>query len=242
MNELEFRRLLGYDPKSSDEDFRRFIESNKSAADAYDNAMKFERNLEQAFNIDAPKDLVQNILLTQTTKICTAKQQKLRRSWMAIAASTLLAIGISAGVWQNKLYSNESMELMVLDHIYYEEKFLNNKQIKSDTEVAAAFARHGVELKGSFGDITYIRDCQMLENTGLHLIVENNFKPITVFYIPGENIAQRIDISDTRFTGYVENASGGSIAVIGDANDIRMMTLGQSIREAIRPLDQIAGL
>ena len=94
MDCLEFRRLLGSDPRVADAAARAHLETCPRCQDAYARAQAFEARIAQAMAVAVPEGLADRILLNQLTNERQRRASGFRYGWIALAAAASLAIAV----------------------------------------------------------------------------------------------------------------------------------------------------
>ena len=93
MDCLEFRRLLGSDPRVADPAARAHLETCPRCQDAFARAQAFEAHIAGALAVAVPEGLADRLLLAQLT----AERQRrrgFRYGWIALAAAAALVVAV----------------------------------------------------------------------------------------------------------------------------------------------------
>ena len=99
MDDLQFRRSLYADPKSTDADILKAIQEDPSKQAFANDLDLFEQSLKSALDVEVPDDLANKLILRQTMADHT-KQKKKYRVQLALAASVVFAVGITMNTFQ----------------------------------------------------------------------------------------------------------------------------------------------
>ncbi len=217
MNCLEFRRAILIDPK----DFAAALESHAKTcavcASFRNDQLAFEKELNNTMSVDIPDGLTSRILLAQSTgKVQT---QKRHRKLYAIAASFILVIGIMIGAQINPVA--QPIEQLVLSHVNTEKKHLQDRLNVKQAKLNTIFSKLNMNVSSSLGTVNYAGNCDIRnKDKGAHIVLQGKNGPVTVLIMPAENITSRRTIADQRFHGVIIPAHRGSIAVVGEHDEV----------------------
>jgi Protein of unknown function (DUF3379) len=185
MNCLEFRRRIGAEPRSRDPELLAHRDSCKDGCAAFwQRAQRFDDDLEAALAIPLPEGLVDRILLAQATGE-RRRQVGMRRAWMAMAASVVIAFAGVGMLWrQNDL---NSLPALAVAHMPGEMDSLSLTRPMTDAQVEAGFTGRATRLKGPMpAGVTYVRDCTVGPYPAVHLVTRMNDEPVVALYMPGK--------------------------------------------------------
>ena len=101
MNCLDFRRRITAEPRSRDADLMAHRDTCKEGCAAFwQRAQRFEDDFESMLAIPVPDGLADRILLAQATGE-RRRQLGMRRAWMGMAASVLIAFAGVGMLWRH---------------------------------------------------------------------------------------------------------------------------------------------
>jgi hypothetical protein len=185
MNCLDFRRRIGSEPRSRDPELLAHRDSCREGCAAFwQRAQRFEDDIEAAMNIPVPEGLADRILLAQATG---ERRQQLgrRRSWMAMAASVLIAFGGVGMFWR---YADQhSLDALAVAHMPGEMDALALTRPMTDDQVEAGFVGRATHLKGPApGMVTYVHDCVVGAYPVVHAVTRMDDEPVVALYMPGK--------------------------------------------------------
>lgn len=170
-----------------------------------------DQDIRKAIKVDIPENLPGKILLKQSL-IEEQEKNRLRKNIYYVAASVLFAVVVLAVV----IPDTPDIGQAVLTHAHDEFHYLNVKNDVSDARLNSLLGFWGGRLTGSIGQVNHAGLCSIRNGLGIHIFIDSQYGPVMVFMLPEENIANRTDISDGRFTGVIFPAAGGSTAVVAE--------------------------
>jgi hypothetical protein len=182
MDCLEFRRLLGSDPRVADPAARAHHETCARCQDAYTRAQAFEARLAHALTVAVPEGFADRVLLAQLTGERQRPARRFRYGWVALAAAAALVIAV--GVVRRESAVGRPLPDLVIAHVNGEER--SALQLRAPVpadQVASAFADRGVHLASVPDGISYVHKCPVGDYRTVHMVMPRNDQPISVVYI-----------------------------------------------------------
>ncbi|VAW57841.1 hypothetical protein MNBD_GAMMA11-1378 [hydrothermal vent metagenome] len=76
-----------------------------------------------------------------------------------------------------------------------------------------------MSLQQQIGQVNYLGSCDIASKKGVHMVVQGDIGPITVFMLPGVSVDSQQLIKDERFHGMITPGSGGSVVVVGEKGE-----------------------
>jgi len=225
----EFESKLMRDPQNEDEAFHHHRLSCANCQAQYEEIMQLEDKLANAFELQTERDFVKKIEQKVTADVVSAKRK--RKRFYALAASIMLLVTV--GVTSLHLYKNRSLPAFVLAHIDHEIEHLNSRVAVNQAYLDHLVERFDAEFLRVFQDITYAERCWMRTGYGLHLIFKGHNGPVTLLWMPAENISQPLIVESDNLQGKVYTVKDGSFALVGYQGEPIEM-LAESLRMAIR--------
>lgn len=182
MDCLEFRRLLGSDPRVTGRSAREHLDGCPFCAEAHARAQAFENRLVDALALPVPVGLADRILLAQLT--ATRRQARGRRrrvGWIVLAAAACLALAL--GVVRQERAPAGLVDLVV-QHVNGKERdALQLTAIVPAAEIEQAFADRGVRLASVPREVSYVHECPVGAYRSVHMVMPGNGAPVSVLYI-----------------------------------------------------------
>lgn len=238
---LNFRRQLLEDPSRNDAPLHAHEVACTPCAGFARSLRADEAKLRKLLNIEPPSELAERIQLAVSFGATPAKTSS--RRWMAIAASGLLVVGAATFGWLNTQtpYAELSLERSVLHHVADETRHLYDPGPAKDADLTDVFKRFGASVsKEALGQVNFAGVCMMRRNDGVHLVLRGEEGPVTVFFMPGEQTSQMLELGSDRFAGMIEPTSWGSIAVVGQKGE-KLAPVLERVRHAVAwPTTQIS--
>jgi Protein of unknown function (DUF3379) len=224
MNCLEFRRAIAVQPRQLDARARSHRDECARCAEALTRALRFEAVLDRGLAIPVPAELADRILLGQTT--LSRQQASGRRALIwRMAAGLVLGAGVVGVSWL-ALTPQQSLAAISIDHLGHEPMALTAQRVISGVEVREAFARFGIQLQRSPGDIQYLQTCPLGGTRSLHMVMQKPGGAVTVMYVPGTRVNRR-DFSEGAVLGReVAIGDGALVMLAASRNDFDAIEAG----------------
>ena len=108
---------------------------------------------------------------------------------------------------------------LALAHVNNELHHLEDRLDVPLDKVNSVLAKVGAQLQQDLGKVNYAGTCPIREHTGAHLVVAGVRGPVTLLFMPGEQLDQRQVLQDQRFSGVVLPTANGSIAIVGERGE-----------------------
>jgi len=226
MNCLEFHRFTLADPNSRDPGYLQHARQCAACRSYAERGSAFEDSLRDAMSVEVPADLLPDIMLQQAI---SAEQSPRRHcietpAWwarppLALAAS-LLVVALAGWLGLQWFGSTElSFPDEVIAHIEHEIEHLHEAGEVGDAKVAALIGSFGGHVEEGLGKVSYAGSCTIRNRKGLHMVLDGDRGPVTVFYIPGEQPGSETRFSRNGYQGELVPAGGGSLAIIGEQGE-----------------------
>ncbi|MEN8207364.1 MAG: DUF3379 family protein [Pseudomonadota bacterium] len=222
MNCLEFRRLLLIEPCSSDDDF---VAHHAKCTDCRHEAAQteqLENQLREMLSVDPPEGLRDRIMLEHALEYGKSRHG-IRTRWVAMAASLLLVVGLMGGLgyhWADTLFRASGLEVAVLNHVNDELDHLHEDHNLQAADLEVLLAPFGARLKNSLGRVNYAGRCNIRKHSGIHLVVPGQQGPVTILLMPSEYVNNQRTIRSSRFSGVIVPTPYGSMAVVGEKEEV----------------------
>jgi hypothetical protein len=220
MDDLQFRRIIYADPKSTDSDV--------SAAKNSDPAkQKFAQEIEQldlkifsALNVSVPEDLSEKLILRQTLA-SHQQQKKTGRIKLALAASVAFAIGLTVNQLQFS-HAYDSVGDYAIAHATHEAQHFSNDG--EATVTLASLNKKMASFNGSFsqelGELMMADYCRFDGMKSLHLVFRGQSTPVNIFIVPSnDHLAFSKKFANKELNGLVDNFKNSQIIIVGDKKE-----------------------
>jgi hypothetical protein len=252
MNYSEFTRWLGSDPASQDPDYqaaRRSAPEFIAAAAASD---EFERKLQQATALPAPKGLSESLKAlahgaaqntAQDTELDTpASTRSFQWRWSYALAATLL-LAVSAVLVQQQLAMKfDSVEDYVAYHFSHDGPGLLGKaespgNAPGPGELEQLLASLGLQMREPLaGRVKLVKYCPTPEGRGIHLVVNTDRGLVTVILMPDQQVQDGERFAFDGMEASLVNLPGQRVAAAVIARPDQLDTaFGLALQEAVLP-------
>jgi hypothetical protein len=232
MDCLEFRRMLAATPHARDPAMEAHRRDCPACQAAWEQAQHFEDALLDALHVPVPEGLADRIVLAQAT----GHRQRFwrgRRTFLALAASVLVAMGIAGISWQQ--IDAHSLPALAVAHMPPEIQSLDLTRPLTAQAIDAGFAGRDVSLRGPApADTTYVHDCMVGKYEAVHLVNRRDGEPVVVLYLPDKRVARTRDFARQGWVGRTLPLGSGSLVLLTDrGNRAPFNTLAREWRHAI---------
>ena len=212
MNCLEYRRHIAAEPDSAHSELVEHRAACARCAAAHAEALAFEAKLRRALAVAPPADLAERVLLRQTTAARVDEHRGRRFGAWRIAAAMLIAIG-AAGSWTLLRNARPLPELAVA-HLSHEPYALASRVRVPLDELRTVFAARGVDLDTDPGAVDYLNVCALGGDTTLHMVVQTEKGPVTVYYVAGREQPSRAVWQREGVMGRTVPAGAGTLVLL----------------------------
>lgn len=222
MDELEFRRRLFADPH--DEEVIAAAKAQPELQRIVTEMQQFDDFLNSSLEINVPDDLADKILAKQKAEVAS-NQERIQVSWFrratmpfAIAASAIFAAVI---FYFSGFGTPLDTGQHALAHVYHESSSLDREEAIPLQQVNEKLAMFGGKFDNLPGKVVFATFCNFKGQKSLHLVMQSEFGPLTVFVVPTGQKAT-IDgsdrFSDNRFSGLIAHNDRANTILVGDKN------------------------
>lgn len=213
---LEVRRILTAEPQRRDSVVLEHCKTCATCAAFMQEMLSLDAQLERALAVPVPEDLEARIVLDASLK---HHRRPRPVTWLAMAASLVLAIGIGAGVWW-KASSSMPLSVAIVQHIQNPKEadaiLPGHPLIKEVSLVQGVLHKVGVQVNGGLTDVTYARVCPFRGRLVAHIVVRGKDGPVTILLLPHIHVDKPQHFDEDGFRGMIEPAGKGSIAIVAN--------------------------
>lgn len=234
MNYLEFKRQLMVEPGSQDAAFVRARESDQRHRLAYAQAMAFETDLQRAAQIAVPDDLLPSCLskvfASDSDQVAilqpaATRQQRQPWTWLpAMAAGLIMGIGLTTAVFMLERISDDSIGTYLASHWQEDGPEIISRSALSPMNAAnieRILATLNLDMNSEYANkFLFAKNCPTPEGLGVHLVVQSDHGPATVYYIPAR---ADYDPASFRVNGMLAQLIAlqqGSVAILGNNQQV----------------------
>ena len=220
MDDLQFRRSIYADPKSTDEAVQKAISDDPAKQQFAKELEALDYKVLDAMKVPVPDDLYDKLILRQT--MASHQQQKKKsRIQLAMAASVAFALGLGLNFMQfSSAYTNVGD--YALAHVYHEEGVFSNQDEKRVS--LASLNQKMIAFDGSFnqslGELISADYCRFDGMKSLHLVYKGVTDTVAVFVVPkNEQLDFSENFEDKKLQGESIGFKDANIIVVADKNE-----------------------
>ncbi|MDY6942352.1 MAG: DUF3379 family protein [Pseudomonadota bacterium] len=227
MNCIEFRRNVLTHPAELNAECRTHRDTCPPCAAYAERVIHMDRQLHDAFAVNAPKELVADILVAQHLG---ERRSRWDIRWFALAASVLLAATLLFTQWpQTDAFSQQIAEHLSADPLHL---------VAQSTTDRAAVAQMVADMGGQLQPDRmpapiHATGCVITGKKGLHLVLQGRHGLVTAFLLPAHPSREApATLHLGQQEGTVLPAQRGVIVVVGEPNE-PLDAIGHQLDEAI---------
>ncbi len=227
MNELQFRKQLQASPFQLSDEMQAYLKEHPELKPIVQNARELDQQIEHALKVEVPEGLEARILVKQQHKEKTEKnspppiriQSNRWARWSGVAAS-LLVVLVGLGVWQERatLFPLKATDVIahVIHHMEDEPDFMAlTKLPKSEKVLQKLFLAVGASLEHPVEHMSYVGECVINGQKGLHIVLQEADGPVTIIVMPGQQLAAMEAFEASGYQGELLPVKGGIVAIMG---------------------------
>jgi len=139
-----------------------------------------------------------------------------RPRWASLAGSILAGVVVGAWLWSGG--AGNSLGNDVLSHIEDEVPMVAAGGPAPAGSVSRVLAQGGIRLRPGAGEVLYARTCRFRGRPVPHLVLQSEGGPATVLLLSDEPVEATESFTGSGFSGRIEPAGPGSIAVVAAAS------------------------
>ena len=216
MDDLEFRRRAYAEPDSEDADFLQKKNASEENTRLVDELKQFDEKLSEVLHVEPPEGLAERIKLNQTLGLHVQNKKKYRLLW-SMAASVLIVCSVVFSFMQ--FTSQPDLPGQLLTHVYDELHHLDDDHGYSIDHTNLVLASHGVRLVSDIGHVKYVSECEIDDQSGVHMVLQGEHGAVTVMMMPDRHVGHVMPIVDSRFQGSIAPVARGSLAIIAEKGE-----------------------
>ena len=183
MDCLEFRRLIGSEPRLTDPAAREHLDACPGCRDAYGRAQALEARIASALAVAVPEGLADRVLLAQLTGERQRRAKGFRYGWIALAAAAALVVAIGFVVVRRESVGTSLPDLVIAHVDGHERDALKLRAPVPPVDVDRAFADRGIALKSVPDGISYVHKCPVGGYPTVHMVMPVDDEPVGVVYV-----------------------------------------------------------
>lgn len=220
MDDLQFRRSIYADPKSTDSDLVSAQQSDPTKQKFVQEIKQLDQKICNALTVDVPDDLSEKLILRQS--LASHQQQKRKgRIKLAMAASVAFAIGLTVNQLQFS-HAYETVGDYAIAHTNHEAQYFTNNDEAKVT--LASLNKKMASFNGSFsadlGELIMADFCRFDAMKSLHLVFRGKTSPVNIFIVPNsEHLAFSREFKNNELNGIVDKFKESNIIIVGDKSE-----------------------
>lgn len=215
MDDLEFRRRVFANPNTTDKEVADIAAKNPDKAQLKNSLQQLDDELMKALKVQVPDNLAHKLIWEQKSE--ELKRHKRRTPWyIGLAASVALTIGVTGTVVMHGANVNIGEE--ALAHMRYAETEQSHSAVAVNMDlINAKLAGFGGTLVSSIGNVRVANYCHLNTIQSLHLILDTDQGPMSVFIMPQKRDQNVPDaFADNQYHGESWALQKASIMVVGE--------------------------
>jgi Protein of unknown function (DUF3379) len=233
MNCTRYRQSMMADPHDPDPSLAEHRAGCNDCNLFAERLLRFESRLQRALHVAAPEISTDRVVPLRRS---WSPRRSPPKSWLAMAASVLLAAVVAGGLWLS--VPDRSLAADVVTHMSEEPQAWR----QTDVPVAGAALQDvlrdsHLRLTAGAGVVSYASSCGFRGHRVPHLVIQTESGPVTVMVLVHERASQSTQFDEQGYRGVIVPVAGhGSLAVLtrGPASDPALVA-----RIAQRVLDSI---
>ena len=215
MDCLEFRRLIGSEPRLTDAAARAHLESCPRCQDAWARAQALEARIAVALAVAVPEGLADRVLLAQLTGERQRRAKGFRFGWIALAAAAALVVAVGFVVVRRESLGPSLPDLVIAHVDGHERDALKLRAPVPATDVDHAFADRGIALKSVPEGISYVHKCPVGGYPTVHMVMPVDDKPVGVVYVTRYRAPGVTNFERSGWEGREVPIADGTLVMIG---------------------------
>ncbi len=215
MDELEFRRRVYANPDTTDVDVLEAARDDATKLSFLNDMRVMNSQLRQAAEVPVPEDLA-NKLIWQQSMVEHVKQKQRTKWYVAMAASVAFLFTISfVMTQQGRVISlgNEALAHMhhASDELGFATTTVSLKQVNKRLE------EYGATLVSDIGPIEVANYCHLNKIRSLHMILNSDNGPVSVFVVPhSDDATVPSSFGNDEYQGQGYQFKHANMMVVGD--------------------------
>ncbi len=225
-----YRRALLADPHDADADMRMHVASCVDCTEYTAQLLRFETRLDRALRVPAQVGAVRRgaavvIPLRSVRRKRAVQSWRLRRGWLAAAASVLVGVMVAGSLWL--VAPRPSLAADVVGHMAEEPQAWARTDIRvPQPKLDEVLSESHIRLKADPGMVSYANSCRFRGHQVPHLVVQTEAGPVTVMVLTHERSRGSTRFSEQGYQGViVPIPEHGSLAVLQRGSSIDMNTV-----------------
>ncbi len=217
-----YRRSVMADPREPDAALREHRETCRECTLFTEKLLSFESRLERAARVGLAEAAAAPLRARAAPRAAVY-----RRSWLAMAASVLLALVVAGALWLAS--PGPSLAADVVTHMGGEPgAWLQTDVPVPGPELQSVLKDSRVRLGAGAGVVSYASSCAFRGHHVPHLVIQTESGPVTVMVLVHERVQKPVSFDEQGYRGVIVPVAGhGSLAVLthGASTDLKTVEL-----------------
>ncbi|WP_337880716.1 DUF3379 family protein [Rheinheimera sp.] len=201
MDELEVRRQLLADPYHLTAQLQQALRQDAELRQFHQSVLEQDELVRNALHRTVPLKVQQQLQLLPVT-LSQPQRKNYSRGWLALAASLAFLVGLGLN-WATLWYGPQNLGANSLAHVYHEEPYVKHlTQALSLQDVNIKLADFNAQMQPQGWAVLYANYCHFRGMRSLHLVLQTELGPLTVFVVPKDSKMQfEPEFDDGRYFG-----------------------------------------
>jgi Protein of unknown function (DUF3379) len=218
MDCAHYRRSMMADPHDPDPALSEHRESCHDCNLYTLRLLRFESRLERALGVALPSDAAlpsDNVVPLHAKSPRTVRGlPAYRKSWLAMAASVLLAFVVAGGLWLSA--PGPSLAADVVTHMSKEPQAWRRTDVPVPSVKLQDVLRDShLRLAAGADVVSYANSCGFRGHQVPHLVIQTESGPVTVMVLVHERVSKPVQFDEQGYRGVIVPVAGhGSLAVL----------------------------
>jgi hypothetical protein len=216
MDCAQYRRSMLADPRSDSAELRAHLASCHDCTHYTERLRRFESRLDLALRVGTGERSPQTQAAVPLRSHAPAGRRALPlpRTWLAAAASVLLAAVVAGSLWLAA--PGSSLAADVVDHMAGEPDAWTRTDVPvPQPKLDKVLSEAHVRLKENAGLVSYASSCSFRGHLVPHLVVQSEAGPVTVMVLTHEAARKPMRFDEHGYRGMIVPVPGhGSLAVL----------------------------
>ena len=220
MDDLTFRKRIYANPNDNQQDIIDACHKDPSKDKFRAEMKKFDAQIGQALNLNVPDNLAEKILLTQSIDSQNGSHKR-TKVHLALAASIVFFVGLISSKLGLFNYYDTVGEYALAHHTadLQHASYINDYSLQ---QINTKLAEYGAEIIDALPKISFASTCYFGKIKSLHMVLQGDQFPVTVFLIPNDTGLERTKhFSDQQFNGESINVNDRQLLIITHKDDTK---------------------
>ena len=231
MDCAQYKRAILADPQHPTAEMRLHAAECHACARYTENLLRFETRLERALRVPIDAAAEPQVIPLRP------RPAPLRRGWLALAASVLVAAFVAGGLWL--ALPRPGLAADVVGHVAAEPQAWSQPEVPvSKSQLDAVLRDSRLRLKSSAGLVSYASSCPFRGHHVPHLVVQTGSGPVTVMVLTHESVSGVVHFDEQGYHGMIVPVPGhGSLAVLARGANADLEPVQEVAAKVVDALD-----